>query len=88
MFLVFLKILVPFLAINLSDLRSIQHFIKIFALRVLPSLSKLLKRRLVNKFCEQTVEVNPENLGIEILIRGYCAKNSQKTRNIVKLLQN
>ena len=79
MFLVFLKILVPFLAVNISDLRSIEHFIKVFTLRVLPSLSKLLKRRLDNKFCGQMVAVSPENLVVEILIRDYCVKNSKKT---------
>jgi len=97
MFLVFLKLLAPFLfkktpklcicAINLRDFRSIEHFIKIFSLRVLPSLSKLQKKWLGNEFCGQIVEVNPENFNEEILIRDYCVKNLQKSRNIVKTLK-
>jgi hypothetical protein len=98
MFLVFLKILVPFLfkktpklcicAIHLRDFRSIEHFIKIFFPRVLPSLSKLQKKWQGSEFCGQMVEVNPENFNAEILIRDYCVKNSQKNRNIVKILKN
>ena len=88
MFLIFLKILVPFLIIFTRDSSSIQHFIKIFVLRILPSFSKLLKRRFSNKFCEKLVAVDPENLNLEIFIGDCCAKNSQKNKNVVKLLQN
>ncbi len=94
MFLIFLKILVPFLfketpklcifAINLRKPKSIEPFKKTFSLRVLPSVSKLLKRQLGSEFCRQMKEVNPENLGVEILIGNYYANNSQKNKNIVK----
>ena len=63
---------------TLRDFRSIEHFIKIFSLRVLLSLSKLQKKWLGNEFCGQIVEVNPENFNTEIVIRDYCVKNSQK----------
>ncbi len=94
MFLIFLKILVPFLfketpklrvfAINLRKPRSIEHFKTIFSLRILPSLSKLLKRQLGSEFFRQMKEVNLENLGVEVLIGDDYANNSQKNKNIVK----
>ena len=88
MFLVFLKILVPFFfkkppkscicTINLKNSGSNVHSVNIFFLKVLPNSSKLLEKRLSNEFWRQMVGVNSENYNAEILIRDYYAKNSQK----------
>ena len=101
MFLVFLKILVPFFfkktpkscicPINLKNFGSIVHSINIFVLKVLPNSSKLLEKRLGNELWGQMIGVNSENFSTEILIRDYYAKNSKKNSkksNIVKFLQN